>query len=137
MIVAAGSPPPQRDQLGACTLDAKTTFEGRCASRCCVLNSRSSSAESRKDPWHDASRRFKAAWMTEQLTITKEIKIVCCPTLSQLANARPSHSPADSSRGQLRGSWVRRPTRAHPRRPRTTAIEEPEERGAKRQKNGA
>ena len=42
--------------------------------------------------------------MTEQRTITKEIKIVCCPTLSQLPNARPSHSPADSSRGLLRGS---------------------------------
>ena len=30
MIVADGSPPAQRDQLGACTLDVTTTVEGRC-----------------------------------------------------------------------------------------------------------
>ena len=30
MIVADGSPPAQRDQLGACTLSVTTMLEGRC-----------------------------------------------------------------------------------------------------------
>ena len=33
MIVADGSPPAQRDQLGACTLDVTTTVEGRSLDR--------------------------------------------------------------------------------------------------------
>ena len=53
MIVADGSPPPQRDQLGACTLDVTTTFEGQglaaAAHETCVA----ALPESRKDSRHD------------------------------------------------------------------------------------
>ena len=44
MIVADGSPPAQRDQLGTFTLGVTTMLEDRCAYRCCVPNGRSSSA---------------------------------------------------------------------------------------------